>query len=678
VLPEVLLGLSVHTPLELPGWARPTLVIERDAAELLYTPRVAGATPVRSRGPEQWLWRGIFPVPRELASDSDALFTLRLFDDLRLALPAPFELSAAEISSGDDGPGRSPRSWPYVVRRTALLFVVTAQLCLVPALQSPSAVAARVAGSAACVEAVPKGATPPSTGEPSAPCPEGPPAPPAGGSGEKPVENQLSSPEQPASPPAGPPSEPKPETPAQPSGNRGRESTPPPAAAASAPVAPVQPSSPRHQRASSPHAAAPDTGRRSKHGVLPADPDSSRHSGGQPHARREQDGAIKHGVAHEPGAHKGRLGKHQGHSQPHQRPSEPSRAAAAPAGQEMAAAIAPAPEAAEVSPLLLRLPPGLEGLGADSPPAYLIPIYQEAGSRYNVPWRVLAAINQIETDYGRNLSVSSAGALGWMQFMPETWSRWAVDADHDGQLNPYSPLDAIFTAARYLQASGAESDLPGAILAYNHAQWYVSEVLMRARMLEGNLTATGSEKGYALPLDAPYMDTLGRTDDGVDIETAPDGALVYSITPGVVTAVASDPSGFGPNYPVVEATSGTLAGADIYYGHVARALVTPGQHVAAGQPIAVMGHTGDAVSLGHGHIEIGFSSASGDPLNHHGAGAWTPAGEVMRSFLVTLTSAFHAHARDAHAVAARARAARAHARRHSSQRRRRPGVEFGL
>jgi murein DD-endopeptidase MepM/ murein hydrolase activator NlpD len=286
------------------------------------------------------------------------------------------------------------------------------------------------------------------------------------------------------------------------------------------------------------------------------------------------------------------------------------------------------------------LPPGLVGATEDGPPAYLIPIYQEAGRRYDVPWRVLAAINAIESDYGRNLAVSTAGAVGWMQFMPDTWEQWAVDADQDGALNPYSPRDAIFTAARYLQASGAASDLPAAIFAYNHADWYVTEVLLRARLLGNAASFARVEKGYSLPLDATYMRQLGHTDDGVDIETPPDGALVYSITPGVVSAVASDPAGFGPNYPVIEATGGSLAGQHIYYGHVAEALVQPGQHVAAGQPIAIIGHTGDAVVLGHGHIEIGFSDSSGNPLSHHGAVAWTPAGEVMHSVLVTLSAAF--------------------------------------
>ena len=51
-------------------------------------------------------------------------------------------------------------------------------------------------------------------------------------------------------------------------------------------------------------------------------------------------------------------------------------------------------------------------------PPFLLPIYQAAGIQYGIRWEVLAAINEIETDYGRNLNISSAGALGWMQFMP--------------------------------------------------------------------------------------------------------------------------------------------------------------------------------------------------------------------------------------------------------------------
>jgi len=116
-------------------------------------------------------------------------------------------------------------------------------------------------------------------------------------------------------------------------------------------------------------------------------------------------------------------------------------------------------------------------------PIFLLPIYQAAGIEYGVRWEVLAAINEIETDYGRNLNVSYAGAQGWMQFMPATWKMYGTDANRDGERDPYNPMDAIFAAAKYLKAAGAETDLQGAIFAYNHADWYVADVLERAEAI---------------------------------------------------------------------------------------------------------------------------------------------------------------------------------------------------
>ena len=97
-------------------------------------------------------------------------------------------------------------------------------------------------------------------------------------------------------------------------------------------------------------------------------------------------------------------------------------------------------------------------------PPFLLPIYQAAGIEYGIRWEILAAINEIETDYGRNLNVSSAGALGWMQFMPSTWAAYGIDANKDGHKDPYNPVDAIFAAARYLAAAGYEQDVRGAHL----------------------------------------------------------------------------------------------------------------------------------------------------------------------------------------------------------------------
>jgi hypothetical protein len=118
-------------------------------------------------------------------------------------------------------------------------------------------------------------------------------------------------------------------------------------------------------------------------------------------------------------------------------------------------------------------------------PPFLLSIYQAAGIQYGVRWEVLAAINEIETDYGRNLNVSSAGAVGWMQFMPSTWKMYGTDANKDRRKDPYNPVDAIFAAARYLKAAGYEQDVRRAIFAYNHADWYVDSVLLRARLIAG-------------------------------------------------------------------------------------------------------------------------------------------------------------------------------------------------
>jgi hypothetical protein len=118
-------------------------------------------------------------------------------------------------------------------------------------------------------------------------------------------------------------------------------------------------------------------------------------------------------------------------------------------------------------------------------PIFLLPIYQSAGIQYGIRWEVLAAINEIETDYGRNLNVSSAGALGWMQFMPATWRMYGTDGNKDGKKDPYNPVDAIFAAARYLKAAGYEQSVRRAIFAYNHADWYVDSVMLRARLISG-------------------------------------------------------------------------------------------------------------------------------------------------------------------------------------------------
>ncbi len=151
-------------------------------------------------------------------------------------------------------------------------------------------------------------------------------------------------------------------------------------------------------------------------------------------------------------------------------------------------------------------------------PVFLLSIYQAAGIQYGVRWEVLAAINEIETDYGRNLNVSSAGAMGWMQFIPSSWKLYGVDANGDGKKDPYNPVDAIFAAARYLKAAGADTDLAKAIFSYNHADWYVKSVLMRARYIGGMpADLVGSLSGltqglFPVHAQAKYADDISERD----------------------------------------------------------------------------------------------------------------------------------------------------------------------
>ncbi|HKB51274.1 MAG TPA: lytic murein transglycosylase [Solirubrobacterales bacterium] len=148
-------------------------------------------------------------------------------------------------------------------------------------------------------------------------------------------------------------------------------------------------------------------------------------------------------------------------------------------------------------------------------PPFLLPIYQACGTEYGIPWEVLASINKIETAFGTNMGPSTAGALGWMQFMPSSWEEYGLDANGDGRKDPYNPVDAICAAAHYLKVAGGSGDLYHAIFAYNHADWYVQEVLLYARAygklpteLVGSLTGLTEGAHFPVAADARYADDI--------------------------------------------------------------------------------------------------------------------------------------------------------------------------
>jgi membrane-bound lytic murein transglycosylase B len=122
---------------------------------------------------------------------------------------------------------------------------------------------------------------------------------------------------------------------------------------------------------------------------------------------------------------------------------------------------------------LLRLVPHKKGppirLGPALPVRELQALYLEGQRRSGVPWQVLAAVNYVESDFGRLREASASGAQGPMQFMPATWAAYGGGDVHE-------PRAAILAAARLLRAAGANADERAALLRYNPSSLYVDAV----------------------------------------------------------------------------------------------------------------------------------------------------------------------------------------------------------
>jgi soluble lytic murein transglycosylase-like protein len=115
--------------------------------------------------------------------------------------------------------------------------------------------------------------------------------------------------------------------------------------------------------------------------------------------------------------------------------------------------------------------------GPALPAAVLQRYYRKAERRFGVSWKVLAAVNFVESAFGRVRNRSTAGARGPMQFIPSTWEAYGMGGDVD------DPRDAIMGAANYLRASGAPESYRRALYAYNPSRSYVDAVLRYARRM---------------------------------------------------------------------------------------------------------------------------------------------------------------------------------------------------
>lgn len=136
---------------------------------------------------------------------------------------------------------------------------------------------------------------------------------------------------------------------------------------------------------------------------------------------------------------------------------------------------------------------------APAPAEELLGYYREAEAATGVGWNYLAAINLIETRLGSIAGVSTAGAQGPMQFMPQTWAAYGR-----GDVN--APRDAIMAAGRYLAESGFATNRDRALFAYNNANAYVRAVSDYAAVLGADPAAF---TGY-YRWDVYYYTTAGE------------------------------------------------------------------------------------------------------------------------------------------------------------------------
>lgn len=202
----------------------------------------------------------------------------------------------------------------------------------------------------------------------------------------------------------------------------------------------------------------------------------------------------------------------------------------------------------------------LSELGKEAIPEEYIATYKRAANQYGLPWTLLAGIHRVETVFSTIPQMEShVGARGHMQFMPCTWVGWSysgcgglgnsnmsdsnltsiknieehggygVDANNDGKADPYDIEDAVFSAANYIHKNGGNTgDFEGAVLAYNHADWYVDKVMGffddytdSYRMVEaqegGTFPGSGNgsieaaiDRGMAIVGKSPYVWGGGR------------------------------------------------------------------------------------------------------------------------------------------------------------------------
>ena len=136
---------------------------------------------------------------------------------------------------------------------------------------------------------------------------------------------------------------------------------------------------------------------------------------------------------------------------------------------------------------------------ADIPPEQL-PVMDAAATTCGLPWSVLAAIAKVESDFGRNMATSSAGAIGYGQFLPSSWAAYGMAA---------IPMTIGMRSRRWpaTYAVMARHRICTAIFAYNHAEWYVDEVVSIAARYTTTMVASSPIRAQVVALARAQIGT---------------------------------------------------------------------------------------------------------------------------------------------------------------------------
>ena len=282
----------------------------------------------------------------------------------------------------------------------------------------------------------------------------------------------------------------------------------------------------------------------------------------------------------------------------------------------------------------------LSEIGENEIPAAYIPIYQKAGEEYGVPWILLAAIHRVETVFSTLNDVSSAGAIGHMQSMKCTWVGWShpactntslgdasigenvytdlsvisqyhgygVDANGDGKADPHNLEDAVHSAAKNI-SKNMSGGIEGALYAYNHADWYVNDVMSYFNLYsDGYVAITGGaveiKGGKAFPypfskrITSDYGPRGSGFHNGIDFSAPGDdtGKPIVAFADGKVIWSGMKES-FG-NLVIIQHENNFQT----YYAHLKEKGINIGTDVKAGQTIGYCGNTGNSDGA-HLHFE---------------------------------------------------------------------------